>query len=73
MCVSVELPLLKSLTLILSGSGAITVTGINKPGFGGVLAGSGVIHPTGSTTRLAVSSPLGRRAHLSIGGMARPQ
>ena len=53
MFVSVSLPSLDALTL--KGDGNITVTGINSRRLTVLLPGSGVIHATGTTTRLEVT------------------
>lgn len=53
MFVAVSLPSVDALTL--QGDGNITVTGINSPHLTVALPGSGVIHATGTTTRLEVT------------------
>jgi hypothetical protein len=55
MSVSVTVPALRSLTLSTSGSGVITVTGVNAPSFIVTVVGSGVVRAIGNTTSLDAS------------------
>jgi hypothetical protein len=53
--VSVSTPSLESLRIARTGSGIVTVTGVDSPTFAVRLAGSGVVRAAGSTNRLTVS------------------
>jgi hypothetical protein len=55
MSVSVDVPSLTSLAISPSGSGIVTVTGVNTPSFTVSLAGNGLLRASGTTTRLDVS------------------
>jgi len=54
--VSIGVPSLKSVTIPRSGSGTITVTGINTPSFTPTLAGSGILRASGTAARLNVTT-----------------
>ena len=53
--VTVDVPLLSSLTITPSGSGIVAVTGIKAPTLTCTLAGSGVLRASGTATRLDVT------------------